>query len=204
MSFTTEIVDGIAWLRRKGTHFDVGLSDQEILRIEAHFHFAFPPDFRFFLQTAMPVAPYFVNWRAALTELESWFARLTEGVLFDVRHNTFWHPEWGQRPETASVALQLAEQELALAPFMVPIGDRIFTKYIPAVPHAAGNPIFSIHQTDALHAGRDFADFLQWFSRPKESFEADEEQGICPTPRYCEDYRDIAFWTDLVRWNVGH
>jgi hypothetical protein len=182
--------------------FDDGLSDEEIARIESHFHFVFPPDLRFFLQTALPISSYFVNWRAEPDELETWFARLIDGVLFDVQSNTFWHRKWGPRPEATSTALRFAKEQLANAPHMIPIGDPVFAKYLPTIPNAAGNPVFSIRQTDALHAGRDLADFLQWYSRPNESFDRDEEQGISPTPPYCDDYRFIPFWTDLVRCNV--
>jgi hypothetical protein len=168
----------------------------------SQFHFVFPPDLRFFVQTAIPVSPYFVNWRADSDELTSWFSRLINGILFDVQNDIFWYSDWGPRPISTSDAVQFAKEQITAAPLLVPIGDRIFTKYLPAVPNTAGNPVFSICQTDALHAGRDLADFLQWFSRPNESFESDEEEDRPPTPLYCEDYLQISFWTDLVRLNV--
>ena len=202
MSFEKAIVEGIARLRHKGIAIDDGLSDVEISRIEARFQFMFPPDLRFFLQMAMPLSPYFVNWRTDPEKLETWFAPLTEGVLFDVQNNVFWHADWGERPVDTFTAIQIAKHHLADVPKLIPIGDRVFTKCVPAAPSAAGNPVFSVHQTDILHAGRDLGDFLQWFSRPKESFERDEEEGTEPTPLYCDDYRSITFWTELVRRNV--
>jgi hypothetical protein len=43
--------------------FDAGLTDAEVLAVERRFNFQFPPDFREFLQTALPRGPAFPNWR---------------------------------------------------------------------------------------------------------------------------------------------
>lgn len=197
------IITGVARLREKGVPFAEGLTNTEIEELEGRYRFVFPLDLRYFLQLALPISPYFVNWRDEPNKLSSWLRRPVEGILFDVIHNTFWFPEWGPRPEEAAEALMVAERKLAEVPTLIPIGDQIFPKCIPASPTEAGNPVFSIHQTDILHAGRDLGDFLRWLSRPREECEHDEAQGIDPTPVFCADYRPIAFWTELTRQNTS-
>jgi hypothetical protein len=155
-----EIGSGIARLRQKGMAFDEGLSNAEISAIEGQFQFVFPPDLRLFLHLASPVSPYFVNWRGEVGELRSWLNRPIEGILFDVQNKGFWHSTWGSRPVETSEAIMTAQRNLLAAPKLIPIGDRIFTKCIPAIPNEGGNPVFSIHQTDILHAGRNLGNFL--------------------------------------------
>lgn len=191
----------IARLRAKGIRFASGLSDAEISEREGQFDFTFPPDLRHFLQAALPISSYFVDWRSPLEKLREWFDQPIEGVLFDVRNTVFWYPEWGVRPDDNSAAVELAKQHLSLVPKLIPIGDPVFTKCIPATPSMTGNPVFSVHQTDIVHAGRNLADLLYWFSRPQEEFDRDEEEGTTPTSVYSQDYRPIEFWTELVRLN---
>jgi len=197
------IATGIDRLREKSLPFDQGLTNAEIGELEKRFQFVFPPDLRFFLQLALPLSPYFVNWRGEPDELRSWLRRPVEGILFDVQHNVFWFPEWGTRPEETAAALLVAERHLGTVPKLIPLGDPIFTKCLPAWPNEAGNPVFSIHQTDILHAGRDLGDFLRWFSRPQEDFDHDADEGLAPTAVFCEDYRRIPFWTELTRQNTA-
>ncbi len=208
MSFDNDlIVDSIRRLKAKGTVFEEGLSDAELARVQDRFDFIFPPELRFFLQSALPTTDYYPNWRSDSDDrLQQWFDRPLEGVLFDIEHSQFWHDDWGQRPTDLNEAIEVAKQRLSAVPKLIPIGDRIYLKCIPAHPPdhpiECGNPVFSINQTDALHAGRDFCDFLSWFSRPRSEFEKDEEAGTAPSPLYGKDYREIEFWTELVRRNV--
>ena len=192
----------IARLKRKGFPFECGLSDREISTIEDRFAFVFPPELRFFLESALPTSDYFPNWRSDTDDqLQSWFDRPLDGVLFDVQNNVFWYEDWGQRPAKLSDALEIATRQLTSVPKLIPIGDQIYLKCVPALPNSPGNPVFSINQTDALHGGKDVPDFLRWFSRPDAAFDEDEESGDPPTPLYAEDYQNVPFWTDMVRLN---
>ena len=56
------ILESIDRLKKKGTPFRDGLTDSEIQRIEHRFQFTFPPEYRFFLQTALPVRDYYTPW----------------------------------------------------------------------------------------------------------------------------------------------
>lgn len=202
MEFDEKAIDeNLSRLSEKGVQFDRGLNEAEISQIELAFQFAYPPDLRCLLQRALPVGQYFVPWRADFKELDRWFRKPVEGVLFDVESNVFWYDEWGSRPTSVDEACQVAEIHLANVPRLIPIGDSLYLKCVPAVPCLAGNPIFSINQTDILHAGRDLADFLRWFSRPRADFDRDQEEGVDPTPLYSENYRKIPFWIELARQN---
>lgn len=204
MSFDNNaILTAIDCLRNKGHNFTSGMTDTELAMIESRYGFTFPPDLRFFLQSALPDSTYFVNWRASQSELDFWFSRQVDGILFDVQNNVFWHAGWDLRPASVAEALRIAERELERVPKLIPIGDRLFAKCIPASPCIAGNPVFSVNQADVLHAGRDLADYLGWLSRPSESFEQDEEEGTPPTPVFSKDYRQIDFWTELARRNAA-
>jgi hypothetical protein len=139
--------------------FDAGLADAEVAAAEARFGLRFPPDLREFLQTALPRGPQFPDWRSGdEAELRDWLDRPRQGVLFDVAHNGFWLDEWGPRPGPLAEALRVASGLVAAAPRLVPIyGHRM----MPDEPPWAGNPVFSVHQTDIIPYGFDLADYLR-------------------------------------------
>lgn len=198
--FETSIKNHIERLRNRGTPFEKGLSDEEVAKLEAQYCFSFPSELRCFLQIGLPVSDYYPPWRRHASEqLQDWFDRTIDGILFEVEHRGFWWNTWGKRPIEMSSTLEIARHELSLAPRMIPFGDRNFLKCIPEYG-GPGNPVFSINQTDALHAGRNFLDFLNWFTRPPSEFESDD---FDPTPVYGDDYRRVPFWTDLVRYNIS-
>lgn len=196
------ITESVHRLKKKGVLFENALSDAEISSIQDRFGFVFPPELRMFLQIAVPISDYFPQWRSDTgQQLRDWLDRPIEGILFDVRNNVFWHEKWGQRPTDVREAIAIARDHLSRVPKLIPIGDRVYLKCIPETPAEPGNPVFSVNQTDVLHAGRNFCDFLWWFSRPKSEFDGDEESGIAPTPTHGDDYREIPFWSELVRRN---
>jgi hypothetical protein len=138
--------------------FDAGLSDSEVIAIEGRFGFRFPPDLREFLQTALPRGPRFPDWRSgAEDELRDWLDLPRQGVMFDLEHNGFWLEEWGPRPDSLTDALRIAGELIAAAPHLIPV---YMHRMMPDEPHLAGNPVFSVHQTDIICYGADLADYL--------------------------------------------
>jgi hypothetical protein len=138
--------------------FAPGLTDMEISVVESHLKFCFPPDLRAFLQTALPCGAGFPDWREPdFTSLQEWFEMPLEGILFDVKHN-FWLDEWGTRPEMLGDALELVTDLFHSAPRLIPIYSH---RMMPAEPHLAGNPVFSVHQTDIIHYGFDLDDYFR-------------------------------------------
>jgi hypothetical protein len=171
-------------------NFDAGLTDAEVALTEARFGFRFPPDLRAFLQTALPRGPRFPDWRSGdEAALRDWLDMPRQGVLFDVEHNGFWLEEWGPRPGPVEEALRVAGELVAAAPRLIPVYSH---RMMPDDPHLAGNPVFSVHQTDIIHYGFDLADYLR------------NEFGLPSREPWPERVRPIRFW-DLdrfqeVRW----
>jgi hypothetical protein len=139
--------------------FAAGLTDGEVAATESRFSFRFPEDLRELLQTGLPVGPQFPDWRSGEpAALLDWLSSPVEGVLFDVEHNSFWLDGWGSRPQKLDDALELAAGILKAAPQLIPIfGHRM----MPDEPSSAGNPVFSVHQTDIIYYGFDLADYLR-------------------------------------------
>lgn len=139
-------------LCQKGVKFDEPLSDGEVSLLEERYHLKLPPDLRLFLQTALPVADRFPNWRAAtesITESLNW---PFEGMCFDIEHNSFWLAGWGPRPEQLKEAFEVARRQLAEVPQLVPVYGH---RYIPNDPLISGNPVYSVYQTDIICYGVD-------------------------------------------------
>jgi hypothetical protein len=152
-------LDVIALLKGVGLEFDSGLTDREVEIAERKFNFCFPLDLRAFLQTALPTAEHFPNWRSGdETEIPKRLGWPLDGCLFDVEHADFWLPEWGPRPGLLADALKIATAKITEAPKLIPIYSH---RYIPEEPHESGNPIFSVHQMDIIYYGFDLDDYLR-------------------------------------------
>jgi hypothetical protein len=183
----------VAQMKERGIEFDLGLTDAEIAATESCFGFRFPPDLRAFLQTALPRGERFPNWRSGKkADLRDWLDLPRQGILFDIEHNGFWLDEWGPRPAALADAKCVASELVAGAPMLVPI---FIHRMMPDEPHLAGNPVFSVHQTDIIHYGFDLADYLRNdFHLP----------GREPWP---QSVRHIRFWNldrfQGIRWAGG-
>ena len=188
------IVDQLA--SEHSVAFDDPLTDQEIADVERCFEFRFPLDLKAFLQTGLPVSDRFPNWRADSKDaLRDRLQRPLEGILFDVDCNRFWLPEWGSRPDDLEDAFTRVRQLVAAAPKLIPVYSH---RMMPDSPHIAGNPVFSVHQTDIICYGVDLADyFVHEFVDDKS-----DPNYVWPSR---DTYRKIEFW-DLrrfqdVRWD---
>ncbi len=170
--------------------FDAGLTEEEVARTEQRFGFRFPPELRSFLRTALPRGPQFPDWRCGEeSALREWLDLPRLGVLFDVQYCEFWLSEWGARPQSLTQALDIASEQVRAAPRLIPIYSH---RMIPDEPHLAGNPVFSVHQTDIIYYGFDLTDYLRHeFGLP----------GRLPWP---QAIRPIRFWDvdrfQAIRW----
>ena len=145
-----------------------GLTGTEFARIERDYGVEFAADHRAFLSEGLPLntAPQagqawrkpWPDWRdgnpADLRRQLNW---PTEGVLFDVANNAFWHPAWPPRPAGPSDALQAARQHLSQTPAMIPVYGH---RYLPAGHGTCGHPVLSIYQSDIIVYGTDLADYI--------------------------------------------
>lgn len=145
-------------LATSGAVLASGLSDGELAGVEETFGFSFPPDYRRLLTLTLPLGDHWPDWRAGdEADLGIRLAWPVEGVLFDVEHNGFWHPDWPSRPEEPTDALVAARGALVDVPPLVPVYGH---RYLPAVPSLSGNPVLSVYQTDIIYYGNDL---LDWF-----------------------------------------
>lgn len=150
-------------LKADGVSFDAGLTIEELQQVEQTFGFYFPPDLRAFLHTELPVSDGFVPWRWGLRnhsiahkiiERLEWPA---DGIVFDVIKGTFWHPQWGARPEGEQRREAIARQHLADYPKLIPIFSH---RYLPELPYEPGNPVFSVWGSDIIYYGYDLFSYL--------------------------------------------
>jgi len=178
--------------RIRGTYIERGLACGELDQAEAQFRFRFPPDLRELLGYGLPAGERWPNWRAAIENPEGPSAvylqeQLTwplRGMLVDIRHDSFWDPDWGTRPTALADALGIATEAVQAAPRLIPVFSH---RYLPAEPCIAGNPVLSVYQTDIIVYGRDLHSYFQAESG---SFDA----------VLCEGWRAIRCWT---RWMLA-
>jgi hypothetical protein len=84
--------------------------------------------------------------------------------------------------------LAVARAAVEAAPRLIPVFAH---RYLPAEPEDAGNPVFSVHQTDIIHYGADLRSYLaNEFGTPDPTIVI-----VGGTPRR------IRLWTDLVEAN---
>lgn len=179
----------VAILKTHGVQFSDGLSDHEVIAVEKLFGFTFPIDLRTFLQIALPTGKHFPDWRACNeSHLTNWLNRPREGVIFDVAHNNFWLNEWGDRPTDLEDANAIVNKLIDDAPKLIPI---YMHRMMPSEPSDAGNPVFSVHQTDIIVYGVDLADYLA-----HEFTFTEDQMDDWTVP---ESVRQIRFW-DIDRF----
>lgn len=181
--------------------FERGLTEQELISIGTLGGFTFPPDLAEFLIRGVPIAQKgveedgteyieahgFYNWHDSPYDILIEFQQyLLHGIIIDLQHNNLWKREWGERPSSLLDAIKIASWQVANAPKMIPLYRH---RCLPATPCLAGNPVFSIVQTDIIYYGCNLEDY--WRNEFLRSFEEREAS------RQQKEYRDIDFWSDL-------
>jgi hypothetical protein len=174
-------------MRECGIRFALGLKPRQIEAAEEEHGFRFPPDLRAFLEYALPLGRRFPDWRSPTSEfIRDRFAWPADSLCFDIEHNNFWLAAWGPRPDSLEIAQSIARGAVRSAPFLIPIYAH---RYLPASPCCAGNPVFSVYQTDIIYYGFDLPSYLS------------AEFGI-PNPFKVPDSpREIEFWSALERFD---
>jgi hypothetical protein len=199
--FNDEVSKVVDLLKYQSVMFAEGLSDKEVASCEERFEIKFPPDLRAFLQYALPVGfleserDCFPNWRSGdegkLRERLEW---PWEGMVFDIENNAFWLDQWGPKPTDLSDALAVARQHFQDKPKLIPV---YVHRYLPQEPCTAGNPVFSVYQTDIIYYGENLWNYFEhefgmnegnWFAK-YEGWTAEQYQAA---------HRSIRFWSGLV------
>src|SRR5262245_44759488 len=172
-------------LSASGIQIEPGLRDEELARVEAMLSCRFPPDLCALLRAGLPVSKGFPDWRSGSNEDLRWLIDgPADGIAFDVEVNAYWRDDWGARPADPEQAVAYARAQIAKAPALLPIFGH---RFIPVEPGEAGNPVFSVAQTDVIVYGNDLADFLAVEFR-------------VPRPAWSRSApKPIRFWSDLAR-----
>jgi hypothetical protein len=95
--------------------------------------------------------------------------------------------EWGERPASPDDRKEVLRSVVARAPKLIPLFNH---RYLPEEPHEAGNPVFSVYQSDVIYYGTDLTDYFEreftgWHCRP-----------------WPDQIKHIRFWSDLVERNL--
>jgi hypothetical protein len=171
-------------LRAAGVRLDSGLSDQEVSRVQDRLGFAFGPEHRELLQTALPVGdPSWPDWRNGSTEdLRGRLDWPIDSAVFDVHNNAFWPSSWGARPDGRAERERRARTHLARVPLLVPIFSH---RYLTVDPEYRPSPVFSVYQTDVIYYGDNLLDYVAHeFKVPP----------LDPSP----DRIHVPFWSELA------
>ena len=164
----------------------VGLTAAELDDAQEQAGERFPEDLCGLLAETLPVGEKFPDWRhQAGEEMRSWREWLVKMIHFDVMHNEFWLPEWGAQPENPDESREVVAMHLAAAPAMIPVYAH---RAIPNEPLTAGNPVFSIWQTDIIVYGANLAEYLV------REFDRDLHRPL----RTVSESRPIRFWTRML------
>ncbi len=167
--------------------FDRGLTDEEFEQIEQTYSLRFPPDLREMLSHMVPIGTGCPKWRDlskhGIASMQQYLNEPLQGILFDIQHNQFWYPDWGERPEDNKAAQEIAIQHYANVPQLIPI---YMHRYMPMEPCEAGNPVLSVHQTDVIAYGTHLDEYFQ-IEFNKKPYQSMDFASMKP----------IEFWLDL-------
>jgi len=163
-----------------------GYSAAELDEAQERYGLRFPPDLVALLRARRPVQAY--DWRRDDEAIRKALEWPLEGLLFDLEHSDLWLPQWGERPDTMGGRAEVLTDLVHAAPRLIPIFGH---RYIPEEPHRAGNPVFSVWQSDVIHYGADLADYIR----------REFEPGAFPLQPVTGTVRCIPFWSDLVGAN---
>jgi hypothetical protein len=161
-----------------------GLTVAELDAIQDQASAPFPPDLCELLTATLPTGPGFPDWRTRPREMLAAFReQVIDGIEFDATHNGIWLESWGEKPTGKDELREVVAQNVRDAPVLIPIYSH---RALPNEPLQAGNPVYSIMQTDIIFYGANLAEYLR--------HEFGHEGWAQPT----QPLRTIRFWSDLA------
>ncbi len=160
-----------------------GYTQSELDVAQAKYGLVFPPDLVALLRDRRPVLAY--DWRSDDKEIREMLKWPLEGLLFDVENNALWWPEWGDRPGTPEARSEVITRVVNEAPKLIPL---VSHRYLPTEPNEAGNPVFSVYQSDVIYCGGDLANYF-------------EREFVNPRHPLPQHIKHVRFWSDLVERN---
>ena len=107
-----------------------------------------------------------------------------EGTLFDVENNNFWLKSWGEKPSELEERLLTAKNQMKTVPKLIPVMGH---RYISSEPNEAGNPVYSVYQTDIIFYGENIWDYFETEFNKKKHSDIDYSK-----------MKKIPFWHDMI------
>jgi hypothetical protein len=163
-----------------------GYTIGELDAAQERYDLRFPPDLVALLRERRPANGY--DWRQDDERIRWALAHPLDGLLFDLEHNDLWWPEWGERPDRAEERATILTAIVSEAPKLIPL---IGHRYLPETPGLAGNPVFSVMQSDVIYYGVNLRDY----------FEREFNPGFQLAPFEDTAIRHIPFWSEMVERN---
>ena len=161
-----------------------GYTAAELDAAQERFGFRFPLDLYELLREQR--IPDGHDWTGPGEAIEQALQWPLDGLLFDVEEAGLWWPEWGERPSDKTGRAAIVTQVVESAPKLIPL---LAHRYLPEQPNDAGNPVFSVYQSDIVVYGTDLADWM--------GVESDPTFSTKPAPVS----RAIDFWSVAVARN---
>jgi hypothetical protein len=158
-----------------------GYTQGELDGAQERFDLRFPPDLVDLLRERR--FPRGWDWTQDDEQIRIMLGRPLDGILFDVENNGLWWPEWGDRPQGTAARAEIVADVIADAPKLIPLFSH---RFIPEEPHAPGNPVFSVYQSDIIYYGSNLQNYIE------NEFSVPHRYRIGP------EIRRIRFWSDAV------
>jgi hypothetical protein len=157
-----------------------GYTQSELDSAQDRYGLRFPPDLIDLLLDRQPLNGY--NWKGEDKRIREMLAWPMDMLTFDVEHGSWWS-DWGERPATVEDRQKVLADVLASAPALIPLYSH---RFIPEVPNAIGNPVFSMHGFDTIYYGSNLENYF------------DREFGDNRETALGKLIRRIPFWSDLA------
>ncbi len=170
-----------------------GAPRSKLDEIESYLGHSLPEDLAYLAQHTLDPNGLALRWLqgpAAIEEFEDW---VRQGLLFDIEQAALWLADWGPRPESPAERLELFEAEFESWPKLLPLDGH---RAIPASPVEAGNPVFSVMQSDIIYYGTTLAD---WMSLDLTL----DGRGDYAKHNAVEHVRHIPIWSDFAEGTEG-
>jgi hypothetical protein len=142
--------------------------------------------------------PSFYDWIDGKQRIKDALERVMIGLLFDVENDVLWPESWGNKPGTVEKREQHVRALVAAAPQLIPIYKH---RFLLGEPCEAGNPVFSIMQSDIIVYGTDLHGyFLIEFADELLALSPNDE-AIKTAKAHTSDllrYESTPFWGELL------
>jgi SMI1/KNR4 family protein SUKH-1 len=147
---------------------------------------------------ALGEGPSFYDWIHGADSIRDALENVVDGLIFDVENNHLWPESWGTKPDTVEERELRVRELVAAAPKLIPVFEH---RFLLAEPCEAGNPIFSIMQSDIIVYGANLHDyFLIEFVEELLALSPNDEAVKTAKARISDilRYESIPFWGELL------